>query len=473
MLRVPHGAALLAKGSTRACLGSSGRRGPDPGGRRSRDRSGGRRRATRCRAGRTSATPGPPPARPPTPSPGSAPSSPWPTSASSRPRSPRPRRREAYNGARWRAARPGRPPGRRAGTRAAARDVRLQRPAYGDALVSTYQLAPELSTLAAIIEADGISAVVDRTTSLRNAESALDANYDSFRASATLAEVATGQAEQAEAAAVAAAAEGEQAKAAAQAAADAAAADAAAIAAEKDALIGRLAHLQDISVDLARDRQSALEAEAAAAAAAAAGSAREAAHRARRGPGALPGAEPAAGAPGRPDAHARPHAEPHARPGARPHAQPRARPQLPAPPAPAAGAAAAIAFARAQLGEPYRWGAAGPDAWDCSGLTMGAWAAGGKYAAALLRRAVRAVDPDLRERPAARRPGLLGLHERARRRSTTSRSTSGTARSCTPRAPAGRSPRSRCTTGSRRPSTPAPDAAGGGPDHRLDPGPAG
>jgi cell wall-associated NlpC family hydrolase len=41
--------------------------------------------------------------------------------------------------------------------------------------------------------------------------------------------------------------------------------------------------------------------------------------------------------------------------------------------------ATAIAFARAQLGEPYVWGAAGPDAWDCSGLTMGAWAAAGVY----------------------------------------------------------------------------------------------
>ena len=37
-----------------------------------------------------------------------------------------------------------------------------------------------------------------------------------------------------------------------------------------------------------------------------------------------------------------------------------------------------VAFARAQVGEPYRWGAAGPSAWDCSGLTMGAWGAGGK-----------------------------------------------------------------------------------------------
>jgi cell wall-associated NlpC family hydrolase len=37
-----------------------------------------------------------------------------------------------------------------------------------------------------------------------------------------------------------------------------------------------------------------------------------------------------------------------------------------------------VSFARAQIGEPYVWGAAGPDSWDCSGLTMGAWAAGGK-----------------------------------------------------------------------------------------------
>jgi len=48
-------------------------------------------------------------------------------------------------------------------------------------------------------------------------------------------------------------------------------------------------------------------------------------------------------------------------------------------PAPAAsgGAAAAIAFARAQIGKPYVYAAAGPDTYDCSGLTMRAWQAGG------------------------------------------------------------------------------------------------
>ena len=40
-------------------------------------------------------------------------------------------------------------------------------------------------------------------------------------------------------------------------------------------------------------------------------------------------------------------------------------------------AKAAIAFACNQLGEPYRWAAAGPNAWDCSGLMMGSWKAAG------------------------------------------------------------------------------------------------
>jgi cell wall-associated NlpC family hydrolase len=36
-----------------------------------------------------------------------------------------------------------------------------------------------------------------------------------------------------------------------------------------------------------------------------------------------------------------------------------------------------ITYALAQLGKPYLWGAAGPDAFDCSGLTMMAWAQAG------------------------------------------------------------------------------------------------
>jgi cell wall-associated NlpC family hydrolase len=38
----------------------------------------------------------------------------------------------------------------------------------------------------------------------------------------------------------------------------------------------------------------------------------------------------------------------------------------------------ALAFAKKQLGDRYRYGAAGPSRWDCSGLTMKAWAKAGK-----------------------------------------------------------------------------------------------
>jgi cell wall-associated NlpC family hydrolase len=49
--------------------------------------------------------------------------------------------------------------------------------------------------------------------------------------------------------------------------------------------------------------------------------------------------------------------------------------------APATGdrarAARAVTFALAQRGKPYRWGAEGPNAFDCSGLTWAAWQAAG------------------------------------------------------------------------------------------------
>jgi cell wall-associated NlpC family hydrolase len=60
-------------------------------------------------------------------------------------------------------------------------------------------------------------------------------------------------------------------------------------------------------------------------------------------------------------------------------------PAAPAPPAPSgpapavgSGAQFAIDAAMSKLGAPYVWAAAGPDSFDCSGLTMWAWAHGGK-----------------------------------------------------------------------------------------------
>lgn len=62
--------------------------------------------------------------------------------------------------------------------------------------------------------------------------------------------------------------------------------------------------------------------------------------------------------------------------------------------------ATVLAFANAQLGEPYRFNAAGPNAWDCSGLTMMAYAQVGvalpHYSAA---QALRGTAVDWRRQP--------------------------------------------------------------------------
>ncbi|MGC8627942.1 MAG: NlpC/P60 family protein [Acidimicrobiales bacterium] len=47
------------------------------------------------------------------------------------------------------------------------------------------------------------------------------------------------------------------------------------------------------------------------------------------------------------------------------------------PPASSSAAAIAVAAAESRVGDPYVWGAAGPDAFDCSGLVMWAWAQAG------------------------------------------------------------------------------------------------
>ncbi|OPF84709.1 glycoside hydrolase [Streptomyces antioxidans] len=49
----------------------------------------------------------------------------------------------------------------------------------------------------------------------------------------------------------------------------------------------------------------------------------------------------------------------------------------PSAPANSSKAAQAIAFAKAQLGKPYVWGATGPSSFDCSGLTQAAWKSAG------------------------------------------------------------------------------------------------
>lgn len=68
-------------------------------------------------------------------------------------------------------------------------------------------------------------------------------------------------------------------------------------------------------------------------------------------------------------------------------------------PAPNAGAAAAVAYAKAQVGKAYRFATAGPDTFDCSGLTSAAWARGGvslvRYSGAQYQQTIRIGRGDL------------------------------------------------------------------------------
>jgi cell wall-associated NlpC family hydrolase len=291
------------------------------------------------------------------------------------------RAEEAYNGARYR-ARQAAQAARRAADRArvAAADLEKQRSAYAETLLADSQLAPQLTAMAALADSDGIDTLLQRASTIGNTRTALDLQYQRFLASSALAKAASSAARTANRAAQDAEDEAADARAAAQRSADAAAAEAASIAAEKTRLVRRLARLQHVSVAVATARQDALERAAAEQAAAAATAAQE--QEATPAPATHP-APPAQPAPA-PDPDptspaSQPSTQPSPQPGPQPGPQPSPQPSpQPDPPAPSGGAAAAIAFARAQIGEPYAWGAAGPNKWDCSGLTMKAWAAGGK-----------------------------------------------------------------------------------------------
>lgn len=276
---------------------------------------------------------------------------------------------EAYNAARWK-LREARAEARAAEDRQARAEQDLSRheAIYNELVATTYEMSPELSTLSAIIEQDGAKGLIETANTTYQVSSSMEEIESAYRASLELAELAGDQADRARDRASDLAGQAAAARAHAQARADAAAAEADRIARRKDELLAELADLQHISVRLAARRQAALEQRAqeqaaAAAAAAAEQAAQEAEHQEQdQQPGSTPTDQ---GGP-----------EPEGDPEQQPEPDPQPDPD---PPAPSGGASVAISFARAQLGEPYRWGADGPDSWDCSGLTMRAWQAGGTY----------------------------------------------------------------------------------------------
>lgn len=285
---------------------------------------------------------------------------------------------EEFNGARYAAqqARAEARVARRAERTALARVERV-RTSYAEVVRGSLGTNRDLEALSSIMASEDLSQMLERTTAYRIVGSTLDARYDQLTLAREEAEEASEAADVARTRAQEARRDAAVKRDRAEVAATRAETEAARMAARTRTLVAELARLRGVSVDVAARRREGLArraAERTEAQAAAEARAQEAASQA---------AEPEdAPAPAEDDAEddAADDAESEAPPSPVPSPAPSPVPDpAPAPaPAPAAGAAAAVEFARAQLGEPYVWAAAGPDQWDCSGLTMRAWAAGGK-----------------------------------------------------------------------------------------------
>jgi cell wall-associated NlpC family hydrolase len=282
---------------------------------------------------------------------------------------------EAYNGARWQveqavaALRQARSDARRAD-----RQVLAQRGKLAGVVAAAYQNGGDVSAVNALLGATGPEGVMSQMLAYEGASTSLEAQIQEFTATATLADVFRAEARQVQARRVELLGAAEEARDAAVGAAEAAGQASAELAVTRAGLVRELAQLEGVSVRLAERRQRALEEieqqrvarEAAEAAADAADDAEAAAEQAGQQPSDPPATPSAPTTPSTPTQPIQPP----------PPSQPADPPPVSAPPA-SGGAARAIAFARAQLGEPYVWGAAGPSSWDCSGLTMMAWQAAG------------------------------------------------------------------------------------------------
>lgn len=294
---------------------------------------------------------------------------------------------EAWNGARWRLSEA------RKATRAAKAEVaaadaerEAQRAGIAHLVTQSYQEGTALNGMTAFLGAEGPAGVMQRYGVVQSAGESMQAEYDRYTAVATLAKLARKKATEAEHEQERLAQQARELRDQAAAAAAAASNAAASIAAERTKLLEELAKAQKISLALATERQQALEAKAKAEAEAAAKAKAKAeaakAAKAKKAAAAAQDdtdddlADTTSGGGGWGD------------------------PGQPAASGTSQGAAKAIAFARQQLGEPYRWGAAGPNAWDCSGLTMMAWRQGGvslpHYSAAQYARSKHISMGDLR-----------------------------------------------------------------------------
>lgn len=275
---------------------------------------------------------------------------------------------EAFNGAQWRLSEAKQETAAaRVAADAAAEQVEVERAALARLATQSYQNGTPISGLTVFFSSGGPEEVMDEVGVTQSAATTMASRYEDFQALDFLARSTADRAEQAQQAQADLVEEAARLRNVAAAAAQDAQSQAASIAARRRQLVNELAEAQNISVRLALRRQDGLERIAQRkAAAAAAAKARAEALAAEKDRDESKNETKNDGAPASPsDA---PSDAPSDGPGDGGSATPLGT---------SSDAARAIRYARAQLGEPYQWAAAGPGSWDCSGLTMMAWRSGG------------------------------------------------------------------------------------------------
>jgi cell wall-associated NlpC family hydrolase len=271
---------------------------------------------------------------------------------------------EQYNGALWRLSVAKKAVKKAQAEAAEAKaGVAGQRTGIAQLITQSYQEGTALNSVTAVMSSDGPKGVMDRYGAFQSASDSMQADYERFRALTAIYLAYAATAKQAQARQAALAVDAKKIRDKAESLAAYAQSEANLIAYRKQQLIAELATAENISVQLATTRQKALEAAArlqqeVAGKAQALAAAKVAAKDAENATKAAEGSDEGNIATFAPGAYF-----PQPAPG---HA-----------PAVSVGVQRAISFASQQLGEPYVWAAAGPSSWDCSGLTMMAWRAGG------------------------------------------------------------------------------------------------
>jgi len=293
---------------------------------------------------------------------------------------------EAYNGVMWRLQQAQQATdAAKASAADALAHVGEQRAGIAQLVTQSYQDGTVLNGVTAFLGAEGPAGIMGRMGVVQSAGDSMQARFDQYTALNALARVAQAKAEKAEAAQAVLVKKAAALRDGAAQAANVAQSEAAAIAGQRRQLLQQLADAQKISLELATKRQKGLEKQAAEAAAAA--SAAAAKHKANKAKTQAQQVKDAA-------AQTQDQLAEFGVEGGWDD------PGLPVPRGTSDEARAAIEFARQQLGEPYVWAAAGPDAWDCSGLTMMAWRQGGialpHYSAAQYQQTKHITAADLK-----------------------------------------------------------------------------